>query len=148
MKHGGSVAVKRTLDSHFIGYIVNDHEHRSKDPTLDDATWKLRWTPRGEGYPTNIIGYGSENPFIAPLAHPQTLLGVIDRRINIELTMGPFVYFWMHTFWELIENIGTADLMDGHWYNNSKAIGSQLYPRGIHKYFDMYSWAGLWEFTW
>lgn len=107
----------------------------------------MRWTPRGEGYPHNIIGYGKENPFIPPLKEPQTLLGVIDRHHVIELTGGPIIYFFMHTMFELINVLGTADLFDGYWYNNPKAIGYQLYPKGIHKYFDMFSLDGFWEFT-
>lgn len=145
MKHGGSLSVKRTLDSHFVGYLVDDYTHKGSN--LDDATWKLRWTPKGAGYPSNIIGYGKSNPFIAPLAKPQTLIGLLDRRQNIWNTGGPFVYFLMHTFWEWMNALGTGDLYDGYWYNNSEAIGYQLYPKGIHKYFDMFSMDGLWYFT-
>jgi len=68
LKHGGSMGVKRSLDSYFYGYIVDDSTHVNNN--LDDASWKLRWQPRGEGYPHNIIGYGAGNPFIPPLAKP------------------------------------------------------------------------------
>jgi len=144
-KHGGSLSVKRSLDSYFYGYLVDDHTHVTKN--LDDASWKLRWQPRGEGYPHNIIGYGKENPFIPPLRKPETLIGAIDRHTVIQMTGGPFLYFFMHTMWDIFDVLGTGDALDGYWYNNSTAIGYQLYPKGIHKYFDMFSITGLLYFT-
>ena len=33
-------------------------------------------------------------------------------------------------------NLGNGDLWDGYWYNNPDAVGTQLYPRGLNKYFD------------
>ena len=39
--------------------------------------------------------------------------------------------------------IGFGDGSDGNWYNNAEAVGNQLAPTGIHKYYDMYSWAGF-----
>jgi len=65
----------------------------------------------------------------------------------IRFTGGPLVYFCMFTWWEILFNIGNGDAWDGFWYNNSRAVGMQLYPQGIHKYFDMFSWMGLWTFT-
>ena len=39
--------------------------------------------------------------------------------------------------------IGTGDSRDFFWYNNNDAIGNQLYPSGIHKYYDMFSARGV-----
>lgn len=146
LKHGGSMSVKRTLDSHFFGYLVDDQQHTGSH--LDNATWKLRWTPRGEGYPQNIIGYGMDNPYIPPLQQPKTLLGAIDRHEVIRWTGGPMMYFFMYTMFDILNVLGTGDIWDGYWYNNQRAIGTQLYPKGIHKYFDMFSLMGLWEYSW
>ena len=72
----------------------------------------------------------------------------------MSLSGGPVAYFLMYTIWELLNCLGTGDLIDGHWYNNSTAIGHQIYPKGIHKYFDMHSWHGFmifsieWLFIW
>jgi len=44
-------------------------------------------------------------------------------------------------------NIANGDALDGFWYNNSEAVGMQLHPMGIHKYFDMFSWNGLGEYS-
>lgn len=46
-----------------------------------------------------------------------------------------------------IEGIGNGDSMDGYWYNNAAASGSQLYPTGMAKYFDMHSISGLTTYT-
>ena len=34
-----------------------------------------------------------------------------------------------------------------YWYNNALAEGSQAYPRGLHKYYDMFSFRG-WAMYW
>ena len=64
------------------------------------------------------------------------------------LSGGPLLWFCLHTFWELSFNVINGDILDGHWYNNPDAIGNQLYPTGIHKYYDMYSFTGLIDFSW
>lgn len=40
------------------------------------------------------------------------------------------------------------DGWDFVWYNNAEATGHQLYPRGVHLYYDFYSFAGLWNWFW
>ena len=47
-----------------------------------------------------------------------------------------------------IEGLGSADSWDGYWYNNAYASGDQLYPKGLSKYFDIHSTAGLWSYLW
>ena len=44
--------------------------------------------------------------------------------------------------------IWSGDSHDGYWYNHHQAIGHQLYPTGIHKYFDMYSARGIMKYLW
>ena len=46
----------------------------------------------------------------------------------------PFLIFW--------NGIGTGDSWDLFWYNNAEAEGSQVYPHGIHKYYDVFSFSG------
>ena len=38
--------------------------------------------------------------------------------------------------------VGNGDSFDLYWYNNAEAEGQQTYPKGIHKYYDIYSWEG------
>ena len=47
---------------------------------------------------------------------------------------------WIHGF-------GDADSWDGYFYNNAAAAGSQLYPQGISKYYDIFSTEGLISYT-
>lgn len=142
LRHGTSQAVKRSLANHFKGYVID-----GGDPTISDLSFNQRWQQNGKGWPENILGYGAGNAWIPPLVEPKTLLGVIDRHEMIRFTGGPMIYFMMFTFWEILFNIGNGDAWDGYWYNNSRAVGMQLYPQGIHKYFDMFSIAGLWDYS-
>lgn len=50
------------------------------------------------------------------------------------------------TNWAL--GLGSGDAWDGFWYNNKAASGSQLYPTGLSKYFDLHSVDGLISYTW
>ena len=34
----------------------------------------------------------------------------------------------------------------GVWYNNGTAFSSEIYPRGLSKYYDLYSWNGMLPF--
>lgn len=45
-------------------------------------------------------------------------------------------------------NSGNGDSLDMYWYNNGKAAGSQMYPAGVSKYYDMYSVDGAIDFLW
>lgn len=51
-----------------------------------------------------------------------------------------------------IQGLGNGDIYDLFWYNNAGAAGAQLYPHGMSKYFDLYSWPGwfyyLFAYTW
>merc|ERR1712167_208921 len=38
---------------------------------------------------------------------------------------------------------GSGDSGDGFIYNNAAAAGNQMYPQGLSKYYDMYSWDGF-----
>ena len=52
-----------------------------------------------------------------------------------------------HTLPELLANTWSGDIWDLFWYNNAESVGEQLYPSGIHKYFDMHSAGGLlWDY--
>jgi len=45
-----------------------------------------------------------------------------------------------------ISALGNYDSWTGFWYNNGLAAGTQLYPDGLSKYFDMYSLTGATNF--
>ena len=42
-----------------------------------------------------------------------------------------------------IQSVLTGNSKNGVMYNNSKAVGSQIYPRGLGKYYDLYSYNGF-----
>ena len=50
------------------------------------------------------------------------------------------VNYWLNL---AISNWDDQDHADGYNYNNALAAGSQLYPSGIHKYYDLYSEEGI-----
>jgi len=60
---------------------------------------------------------------------------------------GPTTYFFLFTMWDVVFNLMNGDVSDGYWYNNNTAVGSQLYPTGLSKYFDMNSWDGFITFS-
>jgi len=41
LKHVGVKNVKRILENHFYGYVVDDHDHKGEK--IDDFIHKLRW---------------------------------------------------------------------------------------------------------
>lgn len=90
--------------------------------------------------PENIAGYGVNKPWTPPISNPDTLLTIYDRYMltSMEGYM-PFLHAimaWSHGF-------GPGDSWDGFFYNNPEASGSQLYPKGFAKYFDVYSVNGI-----
>ena len=46
-----------------------------------------------------------------------------------------------------IHGLGDYDSWDGYFYANAAAAGSQLYPTGLSKYYDVYSTDGLFAYT-
>ena len=44
--------------------------------------------------------------------------------------------------------LAIGDSVDGYWYNNSWAVGQQLYPIFLNKYYDMFSFDGFYEYAW
>ena len=47
-----------------------------------------------------------------------------------------------------ISGVFNTDSWDLFWYNNQDAIGSQIYPMGLEKYYDLYSLEGYYSFLW
>lgn len=88
----------------------------------------------------NIPGYGATRKWVPPLSNPESLLTIYDRFVLTEsMRYLPFIT----GFAAWCENFGSGDTWDGFWYNNAAAAGSQLYPKGLEKYFDLHSIEGL-----
>jgi hypothetical protein len=68
-------------------------------------------------------------------------LNEIDRYGLVEIT-SPLTPFLSEAFLSAVGDTTFALF----WYNNNEAAGQQLYPDGISKYFDMYSWGGISKF--
>ena len=45
-----------------------------------------------------------------------------------------------------LNGIGKNDSQDRFWYNNAYAEGYQTYPTGIHKYYDLFSLTGYYNY--
>lgn len=64
------------------------------------------------------------------------MIGIIDR---YTLTSNEGLWAFWTSFEAWWDNIGTGDVWDGFWYNNAEAVGSQIYPTGLAKFYDIYS---------
>lgn len=58
---------------------------------------------------------------------------------------GPF-WFTALPFMILVNGVGSRDALDMYWYNNAFAEGEQMYPSGIHKYYDIFSLRGYFNY--
>lgn len=66
----------------------------------------------------------------------------IDRMLLVFGSL-PFSQFFTKGF---LTGLGSGDVEDGFWYNNAGAAGGQVYPQGLSKYYDIYSWDGIWKY--
>ena len=89
----------------------------------------------------NVIGYGSGNPFVPPLVKPDWLLNVFDRHIMLTFSFPLVTYF--NAVIAFLTGLANGDSWDGYAYNNAAAIGAQLYPMGLNKYYDLFSYVGF-----
>lgn len=114
-----------------FGILITDEEYEKR--------FSQRWEPNSVN---NVLGYGPADRFVPPLYKPQTILSELDRML---LVMGslPFSFFFTKAF---LTGFASGDVMDGFWYNNADASGSQVYPHGLTKYYDPYSWDGIWKY--
>ena len=102
------------------------------------------YQPRGTA---NGLGYGPNRMWEPPLKSSNTIISAYLRHF-LNIFVGPFMF--LHSlnrwFWSLATQ--PFDGWDFVWYNNAEATGNQLYPRGVHLYYDFYSFAGLWNWFW
>ena len=54
---------------------------------------------------------------------------------------------WSMAFDAWADGLVNGDSRDGYIYSNAAAAGSQLYPTGLSKYYDMHSTTGLLTYT-
>lgn len=67
----------------------------------------------------------------------------MDRTIAL-LTSNPLWTFISPSF---LRAFSIGDTLDWTWYSNAQAAGTQVYPQGLSKYFDMYSTSGWTEYV-
>lgn len=92
----------------------------------------------------NIPGYGVAKPWIPPIQNPESLIAIYDRwMLTAQLEYHPILV----ALWSSLIHLASGDTWDGYWYNNWAAAGSQVYPTGLAKYYDLYSWGGLIGYT-
>ena len=94
------------------------------------------------GTEDNVLGYGIDKPYVPPLADCDSMACwywkkdlLILNTINLEVL---YASFWAGDW--------TGDFWRGQWYHSSIAVGNQLYPNGIHLFYDMFSLSGLGAF--
>lgn len=105
-------------------------------PTEYEERFNSRWNINNQ---FNVLGYGKLNGFVPPLFQPEWLLSEFDR-FQLTITSIPIAPFMQENFFLAL---GSRDAWNGFWYNNAQAAGMQLYPDGMSKYYDMYSFTGL-----
>jgi len=85
---------------------------------------------------------------VPPLFKFEYIISEIDRH-TLLLASFPLQFFLTQSF---ILGMGRGDAWDLFWYNSSESAGSQVYPSGLSKYFDLYSYPGfmnyLFYWTW
>ena len=61
------------------------------------------------------------------------------------LLLFSFGYFGqlIQYFQVALKGIGNGDSWNLQWYDNATAVGNQIYPSGIHKYYDLFSLNGI-----
>jgi len=97
------------------------------------------------GSSTNALGYGINNKYYPPLKNFNNLNTWIERKMALTFhappnPMLPVMYYLM--------GFASTDANDWYFYANAQAAGDQVYPSGIHLFFDMYSVWGYLEFAW
>ena len=77
---------------------------------------------------------------------PSTIAEGVERHILLFYSFG-FVGIIQY-FYVGINGFGNKDSWDLYWYNNAAAIGNQIYPKGLHKYYDLFSFFGIFRYFW
>ena len=107
---------------------------------------KRFWQRSDGGEDLNVVGYGKGSPFVPPIGTPITLLDFWDRWC-LTLVNDPFTVVSNYYLNYVLNGLALADHEDGYTYNHAEAAGVQLYPYGIHKYYDLFSEEGVWNFV-
>ena len=102
------------------------------------------YQPRGSA---NGLGYGPNRMWSPPLSSSNTIITSYLRHF-LSVFMGPAMAMHSLQMWLYSSIAAPWDGLDFVWYNNSEAVGNQLYPRGIHLFYDMYSFGGLMKWGW
>lgn len=113
------------------GIYISEEEYEKR--------FSQRWTPDSVN---NVLGYGPADRFVPPLYKPTTMLSELDRMFLV-LGSLPFMQFFTKSF---LTGFASGDVADGYWYNNAESSGSQAYPHGLSKFYDIYSWDGIWKY--
>lgn len=103
---------------------------------------KRFWQRWGADYKTNFLGFGVDNPWQPPIQKPTSMLAAFDKRW-LTTQWNSSLWAWAYFFFGWLMNSGTGDSLDWYWYNNGEAAGAQMYPTGVNKYYDMYSFDGF-----
>ena len=87
-----------------------------------------------------MLGYSPKNPFIPPLQKTTQIISEFDRNFLL-LRDGPNAI--INFLYLLIQNYLNGPKNQEYFYGNALAYGNQVYPRGLNKYYDLYSKNGF-----
>ena len=97
----------------------------------------------------NYAGYGPDNKWRPPITTTtnfQTAMWKSSYTLLDPINFDLYFYgFYELALSQLVkfQQWYRGDSQDGAWYNNAFAQGAQIYPHGIHYFYDMYSDDGL-----
>lgn len=94
----------------------------------------------------NALGFGVNNAYYPPLKDYKNLNTWIERKIALTTGPPPNPIYLLAIY---LQGYATNDsVWDAYYYANAGAAGSQIYPYGIHLFFDMWSLWGYGEYCW
>ena len=94
----------------------------------------------------NALGFGVNNAYYPPLKDYKNLNTWIERKIALTTAPPPNPFYLLAIY---LQGYATVDsVWDAYYYANAQAAGDQVYPYGIHLFFDMHSLWGYGEFCW
>jgi hypothetical protein len=113
--------------------------------SLSKTDYEKRFGQRfTQGASTNALGYGVSNPYYPPLKNFNNMNTWIEKKLALTFHAPPNPATWLAMY---LQGFATTDSNDLYFYANALAAGNQVYPSGIHLFFDMNSTWGYLDFS-
>ena len=113
-------------------------------PSITQAQFESRFGNRNKfNQPGNFLGYNASKPFNPPLQKTTQVLSDFDKNFLLLSQGTSAVYMFCYMY---IQGIFLGTSATGFFYGTASAIGNQIYPRSLSKYYDLYSTNGFMQF--